>query len=113
MVKHQTVSVRWCADVEFEEQAADRGWDACLGGEGEQDIGAGIDEVNKKVWGQRRTKAFRLGRQEEKVGICGHAMLEERQASVFGCTIGDLKAAFCPIVLADRLGDRLRHWSNR
>lgn len=87
-------------NIEFQQKAADGGRDCALSRKSKENIGTGIDELDDRVGGQGRTEAFRLGGEEEQVGVGGLAVLEEGELSVFGGAVGDLEASCCEERLA-------------
>ena len=95
VIHHQACPVLRKRNVQLQQKAADGGRDGALAREGKKHVGASINELDDRVGCQGRTETFRLGGEEEQVGVGGFAVLEERQLSIFGGAVGDLEASCC------------------
>ena len=58
VVDNNAVPVGWEADVKLEEQAADGARNGLFGGEGEEDVGALVQEVDEEVRSELWSQAF-------------------------------------------------------
>lgn len=76
VVDDETAPVRRQVDVELEQGRDDRGRGRVLGGEGDEDVALGVDELDENVGGQAGAEALDLCRQEDEVVILALAESE-------------------------------------
>ena len=101
VIHHQARPVLGKHNVQLQQKAADGGRDSALSREGEKHVGTGIDEFDDRVGCQSGTETFRLGGEEEQMGVGGLAVFEEGEFSIFGGAVGDLEASCFGEWLAD------------
>ena len=82
VVNDQAVLIGRQADVEFGKEAGDCGRNGILGGQGDEDVGALVDKVDKEVRGQCWAKTLGFGGEDQEMGGRRDAMGEEGERGV-------------------------------